>query len=316
MQKRLVFAILIIASLLFTACAAASPSFDAYYGEGEKGFAPGAPAEEPQAIYADSEVYEQEFSSRDSALGGPESTTAVERLVIFNANLSLVVVDPAASVDAIADLAENMGGFVVSSNTYKSIFGEQMIETTYGSITVRVPAARLDEALEQLRGMAVEVTNENVFGQDVTQEYTDNQSRLTNLEAAESQLREILASAVKTEDVLAVFASLRQVREEIEVIKGRMQYLSESARLSSISIDLTPDIANQPLQIGRWQPQGTAKAAVEALISTLQFLADAGIWALICVTPVALLFGIPGYFAVRSILRRRKAARAAGGEEA
>jgi hypothetical protein len=62
----------------------------------------------------------------------------------------------------------------------------------------------------------------------------------------------------------------------------------------------------QPLQIGGWRPQGTAKDALEALITTLQHLADFGIWLVICVLPIALIFGIPGFFIVRSILRRRR----------
>jgi hypothetical protein len=119
-----------------------------------------------------------------------------------------------------------------------------------------------------------------------------------------------MASAVKTEDVLRVFQDLRQVREEIEVIKGQMKYFEESARLSAISVELIPDALAQPLQIGRWQPQGTAKEALETLIRSLQFLADAGIWLVICILPILVIFGVPGYFAGRAILRYRRERKA------
>jgi hypothetical protein len=106
--------------------------------------------------------------------------------------------------------------------------------------------------------------------------------------------------------VLDVFEHLRQVRSEIEITKGRIQYYEESARMSAISVEIIPDVAARPLQIGRWQPEGTAKAAVEALINTLQFLGDAVIWGLICVVPVGVILGLPAWFVTRTIVRRRK----------
>jgi hypothetical protein len=260
--------------------------------------------------------FEMEGIAADSAAAGePMSQIALEsfqdRLVIRNANMSIVVEDPAESVDRISQLATSMGGFVVSSNVFQTTFGESQLRepiiARQASITIRVPSERLDEALDRIKADALDVLNQNVSGQDVTEEFTDIQSRLRNLEAAEEQLLEILDGAVETEDVLRVFEELRRVREEIEVLRGRAQYLQESARMSAISVELVPDEANQPIQIGRWTPTGTAREAVEALIQALQFLADVAIWGVICVLPVGLIVGLPGYLAMRAILRRRRA---------
>lgn len=264
-----------------------------------------APMEAPSAgIAAD--------SAQRSA--GATVQSVQDRLVIRNANLTVVVEDPAESVDEISAMAEEMGGFVVSSSVFETTFGDsrlgEPVRAEQASITIRVPSERLDDALARIKGGAVEVERQNVSGQDVTEEYTDLQSRLGNLEAAEEQLREIMASASKTEDVLRIFEELRRIREQIEVIRGRLQYLEESARLSSISVELRPDVATQPLQIGRWTPQGTAREAVEALIGALQFLADAAIWTVICVVPVALIVGVPAWIAVRAVMRRRRQAQA------
>jgi hypothetical protein len=250
-------------------------------------------------FYAEGEVSESGFIVNESV--------AVERLVIRNANLTLVVEDPALSAERIADLAEAFNGFVVNSNVYQTTFAEGVF-ATQANITIRVPAERLDEALDEIKQDAVEVRSENISGQDVTQEYTDLESRLRNLEAAEEELLEIMGSLTKAEDVLNVFQNLRQVREEIEVIKGRMQYFEQSARLSAITIDLLPDVVSQPLQIGKWQPQGTAKAALEALISALQFLANAAIWLIIFALPVLVLLSIP-FWAIRWWVLRRRARR-------
>lgn len=232
----------------------------------------------------------------------------VERLVIRNANLTLVVNDPGQSTEDIGKMAREMEGFVVSSYVYQTTYAEDVM-AVQASITIRVPVERLDEALDFIKDGSIEVRSENVSGQDVTQEYIDLQSQLRNLELAEEELREIMKSASDADEVLQIYAHLRQVRQEIEIIRGRIQYYDQSARMSAISLELLPDIASQPFQIGRWEPKGTAKEALKALINAIEFLADAAIWAAICIVPVGLILGVPAWFFVRAITRRRKATK-------
>jgi hypothetical protein len=304
-KYRLIFILLITASLLVGCAAGRAPeklSFQAH----DAGGAPMEPSDLEVEEIAAAEVSRFNFSGE---------AAPIEPLVIRNASLQLVVENPAQSAEKISDLAETMGGFVVSSNVYQATYGSSNVPTTRASITIRVPAEQLDEALDRIVENAIEVQERNVSGQDVTREYTDLQSRLTNLEAAEEQLRGFLDAATRTEDVLDIFEHLRQVREEIEVIKGQMNYFEDSARLSAISVELIPDELAQPLSIGGWRPEGTAKDAVEALINTLQFLADAGIWLVICVAPILLLLGVPGYFIGRSVHRRRRKGNAQESKE-
>jgi hypothetical protein len=302
MKRRIAFASLAAAALLLGACGAPAALRSAegvssdYAGAVPEMAVQEMPAEAPSASVSNA-VYSGEPVTED-------------RLVIRNANLTLVVTDPTASVEAISQLAESLGGFVVSSYLYETAYGNGDLTTTQGTITVRVPADQLDIALDTIKAGAIEVRSENISGEDVTQQYVDLQSRLRNLEAAEEQLQEIMGSATTTEDVMMVYNQLVQVRGEIESVKGQMQYFEQSARLSAVTIELIPDAAAQPLQIAGWHPEGTAKAAVEALIQALQFIADAGIWAVICVLPIALVFGAPAYFILRAIRRRRKAAKA------
>ncbi len=233
---------------------------------------------------------------------------AAERLVIQNANMSVVVPDPARAVDDIGRMAEEMGGYVVNSNVYQSTFGVAQVLAYQASITIRVPAERLDEAMDQIESAASEVRTRNVSSQDVTSEYVDLESQLRNLRAAEEALREILASATKTEDVMMVFNQLTQVRGEIERIQGQMRYYEESARLASLAVDLLPDVAEQPLQIGGWRPAGVAKDALEDLVRALQWLGSALIRFVILWVPLLAIFGIPIWLVVRAIRRQRRKA--------
>ena len=268
-----------------------------------------APAASGGFAAGDSFASPEESLARDKISGLDGQADSAERLVIRNANLSLVVPEPSTSVDQIAQLAKTLGGFVVSSNVFQTTFPDSGVTADQASITIRVPAEKMDEALKSIKAGATEVRRENVTGADVTQEFTDLESSLRNLKAAEEQLLDIMNRAEKTEDVLSVFNQLTQIRSEIEVTQGRIQYLSESARLSAISVELIPDAAAQPLQIGGWRPEGTVKDAFSALIQGLRTLGDVAIWALICVLPIGLILGVPGYFGGRAIRRRRQATK-------
>jgi len=294
----------LLAGLLVAGCAAAARESPPVFSEPSVGFDQAA-----EGGFARGESFAPSEPGGAEAPVLVSNVAALERVVIQTASLTLVVPDPAASADEIADLAAEMGGFVVSSNISRTTYADIGVTANQGSIQIRVPAERLAEALERIKSGATEVRGENISGQDVTQEFTDLQSSLRNLEAAEEQLLEIMGSATDTEDVLRVFENLRQVRQEIEITTGRIQYLSESAALSSISVELIPDAAAQPLQIGGWRPEGTAREAFTALIRALRFLGEAAIWTGICVLPVTLILGLPTYFAGRTIRRRRRAAK-------
>jgi hypothetical protein len=258
---------------------------------------------EPSAPEAarEGEVYYDEDVNNSVQISStiPES----KRLVIKNADMTIVVLDPSQSMNDITLMAEAMGGFVVSANLYQSQL-ESGIEVPRASITIRVPAEQFDEALANIRSQSDRMPiSENINSQDVTREYTDLQSRLRNLEATEAQLVKIMEEAKRTEDVLSVYNELVQIREQIEVIKGQIQYYEQSAALSAISVELLANEAVQPLTIGSWQPVGVAKVAIQTLINTLKFIVNAAIWILLYVLPVLLviflMFILPLYLVWR-----------------
>jgi len=227
--------------------------------------------------------------------GGSSATGDVDRMVIKNANLSIVTLNPADSLEAVSQMADQMGGWVVSSDLYKTT-NSAGVETPAASITIRVPADQLVAAMDFIRSLVedpkTDVLSENVSGQDVTSEYTDLTSRKTNLELAENQLQKILENATETEDVLNVFNQLTQVRGEIEVIKGQMKYYEESASFSSIYVNIVSKESIEPITVAGWQPQGIARDAIQGLLNTLKVLVNILIYFIILVLPVlAILYG-------------------------
>jgi hypothetical protein len=233
--------------------------------------------------------------------GGVDPQTGLNRMVIYNAELDLVVANTVQTVEAVQQIVQTAGGYIASSSTYDQ--GEQLRAT----MTVRVPADQLTSTLAQLKQLALRVSRETVSGEDVTDQYTDLESRLRNLEAAEQQYLEILDRADKIEDVMNVQRRLDEIRGEIEQAKGRMIYLSKSAALATVTVSITPDALVRPVTVGGWRPQGTARDAFEALLAVARTFVDAVIWSVICVLPVALFLGVPLYLAARWARRRAKA---------
>jgi hypothetical protein len=306
MKKRSVFLVILVfvSSLLLGACAARSASEAVQDAEA-------LPAEGWD--YKDEVMEEEAEAPRSYTSGTGETASAVERMVIYDANLEIAVEDPISVMESVIEMAEEAGGFVVSSNVYQS-YSESGGTQPRANVTVRVPAGELDSIMAEIKAMTPnpdeDVLSENVSGQDVTAEYTDLESRLRNLEAAEEALVELMEKAEDPEDVLNIFDELTYYRGEIEVVKGRMKYIEESVDLSAISVDIVTKESLQPIEIGGWQPKGTAKKAIQALINAAQFLADALIWFGIFCLPFLIPLGIAVYVLVR-LIRKQKAKKVA-----
>ena len=234
-----------------------------------------------------------------------------ERLVIENADLAIVVKDPKARMAEITALANEFGGFVVSSNLYQSFtsLGKEVPEAT---IVIRVPSERLDEALNRIKEGAVDIDYENRSGQDVTSIYVDLQAQLKAKQAAEVKLLEIMDQATRAEDVLAIYLQVQQVQTEIEQLKGQIKYYEESAALSAISVRLIAEESTQPIEIGPWTPTGAARDAIQDLILFFQNFVDVLVRFVLLTLPALILIAIPlfvVYLVGRAVYRRVRKSR-------
>jgi len=131
---------------------------------------------------------------------------------------------------------------VVTSNVYKSVTSSNTTITN-GHITIRVNAQNLDAALAEIHALTPDpkndVTSENVTGEDITATVVDLESQLTSYEAAAAKLNQFLDEAKTTEDTLNVFNQLLSIQQQIDLLKGQIKYYRESARLSSVTVDIT-----------------------------------------------------------------------------
>jgi len=310
-MKIRLFTGIVILSLLLTGCASAAKSVENMAGDMSY-----APAAELQAgmpmepSFAEEYAYDESYN--EAATSSDIEAADIERMVIRNADLSIVVDDPNDALNTIGRMAERMGGYIVSSNSWKTR-NYRDVEVPEANIQIRVPAELLNQALEEIKSLLtnkdVDLLREEVSGQDVTKEYTDLNSRLRNLEDAEAQLREILDEAYKTEDVLNVFNQLTYYREQIEITKGQIKYYEESSALSSINVRIQAQEAVNPITVAGWKPSVTVSKALQRLVNAFQVIVDGAIYLVLLVLPILIIVLLPFYLLfllVRSLVRRNR----------
>ncbi len=261
--------------------------------------AAGGGAEQFVVVEGTPQVVEVQVEPAVGGGGGdlsPSSTALdAERLVVQSADLVIVATDPAAAMDNIAEMAQAMGGYVVASNVRQVRINED-IEVPRAIITVRVPARRMQQALEDIEEEAIRVDAKDQSGQDVTAEYTDLESRLRNLERAEAQLTEIMNQANETDEVLNVFNRLNSITEQAEVIQGQLAYFDQASAFSSITVTIQAEepepVVEQPKE-ELWQANEIAAQAVEDLKEHLRALGGVAIRVGLYTLPLLILYGLP-----------------------
>jgi hypothetical protein len=242
-MKKLILGLLLVVCLLSFACGPAAPAEEELMAmveeeEEERAwvpapeiiieYPPGVPPGPAPVLTV--EVPPLAPPIEEAALG---ETWATERMIVRTAEIVIVVNDVAIALDRVADLAEDLGGYVVSSTSWK----EQ--ERLFGVISIRVPAEDFNSAMDALRGLAVDVTHEDTSAKDVTEEYVDLSAKLKNLEATEESYLRLMEKAEEVEDMLAIQRELSKTRGEIEQTKGRMQYLEQTSATSLIRVQIS-----------------------------------------------------------------------------
>ena len=232
------------------------------------------------------------------------------RMIIKNGEMNLLVADTDQAINLVTGVAVETGGYIVSSKTWTQDGFK------YATLTMGVPADQFEVAQRRLRALAVQVLNESASGQDVSDEYVDTQSRLVNLEATAARIREFLKQAKDVEEALQVNAKLAEVEDEINKVKGRMQYLQDRSAFSTLAVNLepqrpTPTPTTTPTTTPTstpdvWRPDRTFKESTDILAINLRTLVDLSIQFVVvlgpCVLPVLVILWV--------VWRRRQQSKA------
>ncbi len=170
--------------------------------------------------------------SAQSSEGTVDKIEVRDPKIIRNGTINISVADALkskAEVDAILAKHKAYAG------------NEQLDNTDYQvsyHIQIRVPADQLDGLIADLETLKGTVTFKSVNARDVTEEYIDLETRLTNKKAYLDQYRQLLKTAKTIEDILSVREQIRVLEEEIESAEGRLKYLTNQVDLSTLDLTL------------------------------------------------------------------------------
>jgi predicted RNase H-like nuclease (RuvC/YqgF family) len=212
--------------------------------------------------------------------------------------VDIVVGDFTEAANDISAVAEGLGGYTVSSHITERAAG------AISGISIRVPAERLDEALQAIRELAVEVKTLDTSSQDITEEFTDLQAQLRNLEAGEAQFLELMEKAKTVEEILQVQRELNNIRGQIERVKGRIKYLEGNVRESLITVTLRLSPEAKPVVAGGWSIIETFRSAARGLVNFGRVLVDVAVW-LAIFSPVWVALGLGAFYLRRKWQKAR-----------
>jgi hypothetical protein len=209
----------------------------------------------PKSAQSASLVLQDSAAMKAESLAPPPAPSAPgERKIIRTSSLDMIVQHPADVADQISAMAERLGGYLVSSEG-----GGQ--KATSGTLTIRVPAAKFEEARVAIRKLGVRVESEKLQADDVTRQYVDQEASLRNLHAEEAQYLAILKHAGSVKDMLLVTEQLSEVRGKIEQQQAEFNALSKQVETVALSVSLRTEV-EAPVSWLNWRPAYQLKLAL------------------------------------------------------
>ncbi|WP_066187602.1 DUF4349 domain-containing protein [Gracilibacillus timonensis] len=190
-------------------------------------------AEELSPSDANEEATDTEEMEEQPTEGPIEEMT--ERKIIYHANLSLETNQFDEAIRFVEEETESYQGYVVHS----SLSNQSGEDNRVATMTLRIPAADFEAFMETIEEGSVHILDKSVNGEDVTESYVDLEARLSSKEVVEERLLSFMEEAEKTEDLLQISNDLAAVQEEIEQLKGQMNYLENQSDYATIDLHLT-----------------------------------------------------------------------------
>jgi hypothetical protein len=188
-----------------------------------------------------------QLAMEKAADGSAGPALADIRRVIRTGAMQLTVADPAAALEQIAATSRAAGGFVESSELFRSAN-----EIAGGQITLRVPAAAFDDTRAAIRRLGKRVERETVNSSDVTAQYVDTEATLRNYRAEEAQYLGIMRGARNVKDTLEVAQRLSELRGRIERAQAQLNLLSRQVEMASLAVSLRAEVG--PAGSVAWSP--------------------------------------------------------------
>lgn len=173
-------------------------------------------------------------SSGGQPVVGQAPETADGRDVVVTGYLSMVADDPLRTADRARAVVEQAGGRLDGiTKEPKSEYQDASAQ-----LVARIPSAKLDDTLDDVEALG-SVQSLSTTSNDVTQQTTDLDARITSLQSSVDRLRQLIGSATSTTDLIAIETALSEREANLESLTAQRDYLSDQVDYATITISFT-----------------------------------------------------------------------------
>ena len=239
-----------------------------------------------------------------------ESIADTEQKLIKTVRMDVETEDLEVLLPQISRQISELGGYVENQELYNGS-AYSSYRSRSASLTVRIPADRLNGFVENVKGVSNVVTyNENT--ENVTLTYVATESRMKALEVEQERLLELLSKAENMSDLLEIEARLTDVRYELESVTSQLRVLSNKVDYATVYLYISQVriyTETEPQTV--WQRIGSGFK--ENIHDMGENLTDFFVW-IVTYSPQLIIWGVVIAVAVK-ILRKKFAVRKAKKEE-
>lgn len=171
-----------------------------------------------------------------------------ELKIIKTANIKLDTDNFKNTMDSIKVLVKNSNGYIQNSNEY--VYDSRPSLNIYlkrGHITLRVPKNSYGSIKDQI-SMYGEIKSISDDAQNVTEQYSETESRIKSLEIQQDRLFKIMEKATKVEDLIKLEQRLNSVRTDLEIHKSNIKNWDKKVQFSTIHVDVKEVISEDEIQ--------------------------------------------------------------------
>lgn len=229
--------------------------------------------------------------------GPPE---VLDRDIVKTGSMTITVADPSAAADKAADIAATAKGHV-DSRAEDAGSGSGRAHT---SIVLKVPAAKLDDVLRDLKGLGT-VRSAETKADDVTTQRADLDARIAALQTSVDRLLAIMRDSKDTDTLLKAENELSKRQADLDSLRAQRGALGDQIAYSTINVVLLADTVGGPEPRQYQGFFGQVRHGWDALISTVTDLVMLFGLLLPWLVALAILAAL-GYGLVRVVNVRRK----------
>jgi hypothetical protein len=163
----------------------------------------------------------------------PVKTVNNKKKIIRDGRMGIKTDDLGSSKSGVDSLVSCFEGYYASESYHNNDN-----ESSY-DLKVRIPSVKFDKFITALEAGNGEILYKQLDARDVTDQFIDLETRLTNKRSYLDRYRDMVKQAKNVKEILDIEEKIRVLEEEIESATGRLKYLGDLVDYSTLDLTLT-----------------------------------------------------------------------------